>query len=78
MSVTLSDLRQETLNRVVNELLYTRKSADDILDAVLEDTFYTKFEASLIYIEALEKIVQTVRSVGEENETKKQKSKKSK
>jgi hypothetical protein len=70
----MTDLRHVTLHKIVNELLYSRKTEDEILNEVIESTYFTKFEASLIYIEALERIVQTVRNIGDnKNETKKKK-----
>lgn len=72
------DVREEILRRTVHELIYGIKTSDEIIEGIVSDSYFTKLEASLIYIDALEKIVQTLREVGQKEHAKEKQAKKNK
>ena len=73
----MQDVKNVALRKAVHELLYGTKTSNKIIEGIVSDTYFNKLEASLIYVEALEKIVQTLREVGQKQHEKQiQKSKK--
>lgn len=64
------EVKDTILRRVVYELLNSTKTSNQILEGIVANSYFNKLEASLIYIEALEKIVQTLREVGEKQRAK--------
>ena len=64
------EVKEATLKKTVHELIYGTKTSDEIIEGIVSDTYFNKLEASLIYIEALEKIVLTLREVGQKQNAK--------
>lgn len=57
-------LREKVLARIGHELLNTRRTESQIIDGVVKDTFYTRHETCLLYLEVLQKIVESIRDTG--------------
>ena len=72
------EVKEAILKRTVHELIYGTKTQDEIIEGIVSDTYFNKLEASLIYIEALEKIVQTLREVEQKQHEKEKQEKKRK
>lgn len=72
----MTEVRDSILRRTIKELLYTIKTKEKIIDSIVDDTYFSKTEAKLIYIEALEKILEILREIRKkEHEKEKQKRK---
>lgn len=69
-------LRDKVLARVAHELLNTGRDESQIIDGIVKDTFYTRQEACLLYVEVLQKIVDSIRKIGGESRGKRTKRRK--
>jgi len=64
----VSDIHESVLRRLTHEILFTKKTEDEIINGIAEDTYLNKYEISLMYIETLQNIVDVVKKVGNKKE----------
>lgn len=64
----MSDIHESVLRRLTHEILFTKKTEDEIINGIAEDTYLNKYEISLMYIETLQNIVDVVKKVGNKKE----------
>ena len=55
-------LRDRALVRICHELMNTKRTEAEIIDGVVRDTFYKRAEVSILYVEALQRIVNFLRN----------------
>lgn len=67
------DIRDSVSKRLTHEILFTKKTEEEIIEGIVEETYLSKWEVSLMYVEALQDIVDIVKKVGETNSEKKEK-----
>lgn len=67
------DIRDSVSKRLTHEILFTKKTEEEIITKIVEETYLSKWEVSLMYVEALQDIVDVVKKVGETNYEKKSK-----
>lgn len=67
------EIRDEILQRITQELLHTAKTEEEIIDGIVSDTYLNRYEASLLYVEAIINIVDTIREIGAKERQRKRK-----